>query len=116
VKIQRGEIIRVQLDPAEGSEQAGERPAIVLSPDIINQHSPVIIIAAITSKKVDKIYPFEVLLEPPEGGLVEKSKALLLHLRSVDKKRILGKYGTLSENSLAKIEEALKIAVGLKKI
>lgn len=82
-KVSRGDVIRVRLDPVEGSEQAGERPAVVISPDIINQYSPVVIVAAITSKKTDKIYPFEVLINPPEGGLTEKSKVLLLHIRSI---------------------------------
>lgn len=114
MKIKRGDIVRVRLDPVKGSEQAGERPAVVISPDIINDHSPVIIIAAITSKKIENIYPFEVLVDPPEGGLVKKSKALLLHVRSIDKRRIAGKYGNASEVLMEKIDEALKIAVGLK--
>ena len=69
MRIKRGDIVRIRLDPVEGSEQAGERPAVVISPDIINQHSPVIIVAAITSKKTDKIYPFEVLIHQPDGIL-----------------------------------------------
>ena len=69
MRIKRGDIVRIRLDPVEGSEQAGERPAVVISLDIINQHSPVIIVAAITSKKTDKIYPFEVLIHQPDGIL-----------------------------------------------
>jgi len=114
VKVSRGDVIRVRLDPVEGSEQAGERPAIVISPDIINQYSPVVIVAAITSKKTEKIYPFEVLINPPEGGLTKKSKVLLLHIRSIDKRRIVGSYGKLSENVMKEIDEALRIATGLK--
>jgi len=48
--------------------------------------------------------------------LTKKSKVLLLHIRSIDKRRILGAYGSLSEVTLKKIDEALKIAVGLKAI
>lgn len=53
----RGDVVRVRLDPIEGSEQGGERPALVLSPDLINEHSPVVLIAAITSQKTDRVYP-----------------------------------------------------------
>ncbi len=116
MKIKRGDIVLVRLDPTEGSEQRGERPSVVLSPDIINENSPVVIVAAITSKKIDKIYPFEVFLEPSECSLKEKSKALLLHIRSIDKKRILKKYGTLSVATMEKINEALSIAIGLKEL
>jgi mRNA interferase MazF len=83
----RGDIVRVRLDPVEGSEQAGERPALVISPDVINEHSPVILIAALTSQKTERVYPFEVLVEPPEGGLRRRSKVLLMQLRAVDKRR-----------------------------
>ncbi len=64
----RGEIVRVRLDPVEGSAQGGTRPALVLSPDVINEHCPVVLIASITGKKTERVYPFEVLIEPPAGG------------------------------------------------
>lgn len=112
----RGDIVRVRLDPVEGSEQAGERPALVISPDMINQYSPVILIAAITSQKTERVYPFEVLLEPGEGGLTLRSKVLLMHLRSVDKRRLLGGYGSVSDATMNRVEEALKIATGLTEI
>ncbi|MCL6641909.1 MAG: type II toxin-antitoxin system PemK/MazF family toxin [Candidatus Bipolaricaulota bacterium] len=41
--LRRGDIVRLQLSPIVGSEQAGERPALVISPDVINEHSPVIL-------------------------------------------------------------------------
>ena len=112
----RGDIVQVRLSLVEGSEQAGERPALVLSPDLINEHSPVILVAAITSKKVDRIYPFEVEVHPPEGGLTLRSKILLMHIRSVDKRRLMGYYGHVTHQTMSKVEEALKIATGLMPI
>lgn len=109
----RGDVVRVRLDPVEGSEQAGERPALVVSPDVINSHCPVILIASITSQKTEKVYPYEVLIEPPEGGLKKRSKVLLMHVRSVDKKRLTGRYGTVTEETMGRVEEALKVATGL---
>ena len=109
----RGEVVRVRLDPVVGSEQAGERPALVVSPDLINEQSPIILIAAITSQKTQRVYPFEVLIEAPEGGLRLRSKVMLMHLRSVDKKRLSGRYGAVTDETMARVEEALKIATGL---
>jgi mRNA interferase MazF len=114
--LRRGEVVRVRLDPTEGSEQAGSRPALVLSPDLINENSPVVLIAAITSKKTDRVYPFEALLAPPEGGLSERSKVLLMQLRSVDKRRLSEILGSVSPSAMARVEEALKIATGLTKV
>jgi mRNA interferase MazF len=106
-------VVRVRLDPVEGSEQSGERPALVLSPDIINQHCPVILVASLTSQKTSRVYPYEVLVEPPEGGLKLRSKVLLMDLRSIDKRRLTGRYGAVSEDTLRRVEEALKVATGL---
>jgi mRNA interferase MazF len=57
---ERGDIIRLQLDPPTGSEQSGYRPAIVISPSIYNHISKLILICPITSRK--KGWPFEVEL------------------------------------------------------
>lgn len=111
--IRRGSVVRVRLDPVEGSEQAGERPALVLSPDLINEHSPVIVVAAITSKKTEKVYPFETLIEAPDGGLSVRSKVCLMQIRSIDQRRVLGIYGAISQPTMKRVEEALKIATGL---
>lgn len=115
-KLSRGDIVKVRLDPTEGLEQGGERPALVISPDVINEHSPVVLIASITSKKTDRVYPFETLIEPPEGGLTERSKVLLMQMRSVDKRRLTGYYGKVTEETMRRVEQALKIATGLTPI
>jgi mRNA interferase MazF len=49
----------VRLDPVVGSEQAGDRPALIISPDLINQHSPVVLLAALTSQKTDRVFPLK---------------------------------------------------------
>jgi mRNA interferase MazF len=114
--LRRGEIVRVRLNPVEGSEQSGDRPAIVISPDLINLHSPVILVAPITSRKTGKVYPFEALVEPPDGGLSQTSKVLLTQLRAVDKQRISGRYGPVSDTVMERVESALRIAVGLTRL
>lgn len=88
---------------------------LVISPYYINLHSPVILIASITSRKTDRVYAFEALLEPPEGGLTEVSKVSLMQLRAIDKRRILAYYGLVSQETMVCVEEALKVATGLIK-
>ena len=68
--------MRVRLDPAEGSEQSGDRRGLVVSPDLINEHSPMVLVAAITSKKTERVFPFEALIAGGEGGLPQLSKVL----------------------------------------
>lgn len=109
----RGDIVRVRLDPVIGSEQAGERPALVVSPDFINARGPIVLVAAITSQKTERVYPFEVLLEPPVGGLRLRSKVMLMHLRSIDKRRIVGSYGPIDASTQTLVDEAIRVATGL---
>ena len=73
-------------------------------------------VAAITSKRLDLILPIEVMIEASEGGLKSDSKALLLQTRCIDKSRIIGSYGSLTVQTMEKIDKALAIATGLLKI
>ncbi len=84
----RGEVYWVQLDPTIGTEIAKTRPAVIISNDIGNEYSARVIVAAVTSQHLDRIYPFEVLVEAGEGGLAQRSKVLLDQIRSVDKRRL----------------------------
>jgi len=59
VSINRGDIFLVNFDPTVGAEAKKTRPAVVVSNDINNAHSPIISIAPITSN-VTKVYSFEV--------------------------------------------------------
>ena len=68
--------------------------------------------AGITTKKVDRVYPFEVLIDH-EGGLSERSKAMLMQLRSIDRRRIQDRYGRLSDSTMTAVDGAVRIATGL---
>lgn len=57
---ERGDIIQLELNPRIGSEQAGYRPAIIISPSAYNQISKIVLVCPITSRK--KGWPFEVEL------------------------------------------------------
>ncbi len=51
-EIRRGDLYYAELDPIVGSEQAGTRPVLVVSNDVGNQYSPVIVIVPITSRRI----------------------------------------------------------------
>lgn len=63
----RGDVVWLQFNPQAGHEQAGKRPAIVLSPNEYNQKTGLALFCPITNKV--KGYPFEVKL--PDGFPVE---------------------------------------------
>jgi mRNA interferase MazF len=111
-KIRRGDIFTVDLEPVKGSEQGKTRPGLIIQNDIGNQYSPVVIVAAITSGEQAK-FDINVEVKSPEGGLTNNSIILLNQIRTVDKSS-LGKYwGRLSPITMAKVDEAIRISLGL---
>ena len=56
VKIKRGDIILVNLNPGKGSEQTGVRPCLIIQNDTGNEYSPTTIITAITSKAIYGVF------------------------------------------------------------
>ncbi len=104
--MKRGEVWLVHLDPVVGSEIGKSRPAVVVQNDLANQSSPTVTVVPL-STKVDRIYPFQVLLAAGEGGLPRASKALCEQIRSVSRQRLQRCLGTLSAERLAEIRVAL---------
>ena len=112
----RGDIVRVRLDPTEGSEQGGVRQAVVLSPDLINANSPVILVAPLSSKKMDRLFPFEALLMPHTGGLPMISKAMLMQMRLIDRRCVVSSIGKASPSVIQQIDKAIQIAAELQRL
>jgi mRNA interferase MazF len=104
----RGEIYWVNLDPTIGRETKKTRPALVVSNDIGNEMSNIIMIAPITSK-VKSIYPFEVkiLLDNRPG------KIMLNQCRAVDKSRLIDKIDIVDQETMKSVEDALKVVFAL---
>lgn len=111
--VRRGDIFYADLNPVVGSEQGGIRPVLVVQNDIGNKYSPTVIIAAITSQ-IDKAkLPTHVELKSADYGLEKDSVILLEQLRTLDKRRLKEKITILDQDIMGKIDEALKISLGL---
>jgi mRNA interferase MazF len=108
----RGEIYLVSFNFTIGAEIQKTRPATILQNDIANEYSPITIVAAITSQFEDKLYPTEVLIQPPEGGLTINSVVLLNQIRSIDKKRLVKRLGKLTDETMMLIDRAIQISLG----
>jgi mRNA interferase MazF len=110
---QRGEVYWANLDPAIGSEIAKRRPALIISNNIGNQYADRVIVAPISSGSLGKIYPFEVLLQPDEGGLAKQSKILLDQIRTLDKSRLGQPIGTLTTERMEEVNRAIRISLAV---
>jgi mRNA interferase MazF len=113
VKLGRGAVVVVELDPSVGHEQHGVRPCVVVSdPEVISdQRYPVVCVVPVTGVPGEGLlYPS---LAPGESGLAKASFALIDHLRSIDKRRIRRVFGELAREEIAAIDEGLAVFLGL---
>lgn len=112
--IKRGSIFFADLNPVQGSEQGGYRPVLIIQNNIGNAYSPTVIIAPITSRIKTKL-PTHVRLKEMKG-LEKHSVVLLEQIRTLDKKRLDERIGYLNLYEMRKVDEALRVSVGMKKL
>ena len=112
--MRRGEIYHANLNPVFGSEQGGYRPVLIIQNNRGNQHSPTVIVAAITSQPKTKL-PTHV---PINGirGLEKESFVLLEQIRTVDKRRLDDYVGRLNRDQMNRVEKALRTSMEIKKL
>ena len=109
--MKRGEVYDARLDPVEGSEQRGSRPVVVVSRDAIHDSSPVVSAAPCTTyREGRRIYPSQVLVKSPEGGLDADSVILGEQVRFLTRSGCCAGVGSLRPRQLARLNEALRIA------
>ena len=114
----RWDLFWADLDPAVGSEQAGERrPVLVLSNDGVNASFDVVTVLPATRRegKRRKVYPFEVLL--PAGAITAAHESIVMpqQIRTISKRRLLEKIGRLSDpDHQAEIENRVLEHLGIQ--
>ena len=113
MEVKRGFIFYADLSPVVGSEQGGFRPVLVVQNNVGNKYSPTVIIAAITSHIEKAKLPTHVELSAGEHGLEKDSVILLEQIRTIDKQRLQQKITEMDENIMSKVDEAIKISLGL---
>ena len=96
---ERGDVVWLDFDPQTGREQAGRRPAIVLSPREYNRRSGLALLCPVTSRI--KNYPFEVRL--PDAFDV-RGVVLCDQIKSLDwAARKLARHAQLDQNTMAQV-------------
>ena len=113
MQIHRGDIYYADLSPVVGSEQGGVRPVLIVQNDVGNRFSPTVIAAAITSRQDKAKLPTHISLNAAGSGLSKDSIVLLEQVRTLDKHRLKEKMGSLDENSMGRVDQALSISFGL---
>ncbi|MEH1965130.1 type II toxin-antitoxin system PemK/MazF family toxin [Nostoc sp.] len=111
--MKRGDIYYANLSPVMGSEMGKRRPVLIVSNNISNSAATTVTILPLTSN-VNRVYPFEVLLNPEVSGLTKPSKVQAQQVRTISKQRITSEVlGSLNADLMVLIDAALKMHLGL---
>ena len=108
----RGEVWDVDLDPVRGREQAGRRPAMIVSVDPFNE-GPADLVVVIPITRTERRVRWHVRVDPPEGGLLSASFLKCEDVRSVSRSRLAKRRGRISTASQDAVDDRLRILLGL---
>lgn len=107
----RGSVYLIQFDPAVGREIRKTRPAVVISNDHMNELAATVLVMPITGGH--HAYYHWIPLDPPEGGLTKRSNIVTEQIKSVDRRRLLRRLGSLRRGTMDQIEQAIRDHCGL---
>ena len=113
MRLERGTVVLVDLDPNVGHGQKSVRPCVVVSDPMVatDQRYPLVGVVSLTGPEGrGALYP---KLPASAGGLRKDSWALTDQLRSIDKRRIVAAYRVLDPASIEAIDEGLRLFLGL---
>ena len=110
----RGEIWWMDFDPIRGHEQAGKRPALIVSTNSFNR-GPRELVWAIPLTRTGRRYRFHVPVSPTESGLPAVSHIMCEQLRSVSIDRLLDNQpvGRVSRATMREVTEVLRVLLDI---
>jgi mRNA interferase MazF len=108
----RGEVWDLDFNPIQGHEQAGSRPALILSVDPFNA-GPAELVVVVPLTRTQRKIRWHVGVRPPEGGLTAQSFIQCENVRSVSKLRLKRRRGRVAPPTLDQVEDRIRILLGL---
>lgn len=109
-RILRGDIVWADLNPAKGHEQAGLRPALILSPEIFNDRSGTVIAMALTSQPQKAGFPLT--MEITSVSLPKPNLVKIGQIRTLSVERLGKRMGHVSDDEMSQIVEGLNEIIG----
>ncbi|MEE9150365.1 MAG: type II toxin-antitoxin system PemK/MazF family toxin [Thermoplasmata archaeon] len=112
--IRKGSVYWIDFSPGKGSEPVGRRPGLVVQNDVLNDSRlNTVIVLAITSTMKYGELPGNVVLRKGEANLPKRCVVNVTQIKSVDKRSLKEKIGTLSEKRMADVYEGMKLVMSI---
>ncbi len=109
-RILRGDVIWADLNPVKGHEQAGQRPVLILSPEVFNERSGTVIAMALTSQPQRASFPLT--MEIASVALPKATWVKISQIRTLSVERLGRRMGHVSDEEMAQIVEGLNEIIG----
>lgn len=110
----RGEIWDVNWSPGRGAEQQGTRPALIIQNDRGNASSSYPLTVVASMSRTERELPLHVRISPSaENGLTDYTDVKCEQVMTIEKSRLLRRRGSISNEELARVDNALKLSLNL---
>ncbi len=109
-RILRGDIVWADLNPVKGHEQAGQRPVLIISPEIFNKRSGTVIAMALTRQPQRAGFPLT--MEVSSVALPKPAWVKISQIRTLSVERLGKRLGHVSEDEMSQIVEGLNEIIG----
>ena len=111
--VERGSVVTVRFDPAEGSEIRKTRPAVVVSNDVACRFDAVVQVVPLTRLPERRLRPYESRVDSTGSGVAKPSRLVANQVRTVSRRRIGDVLGRLSDGEEQALDRALRIQLAL---
>ncbi len=110
-----GDIYWVEFPAANGHEQTGRRPAIVLQDESVTGSLPVVLVVPLTANlKAERFVGALRIPSSTENGLTQDSIAMVFQLRAIDRQRLQTQIGRIGDPAISSVFSALDNLMGRK--
>jgi mRNA interferase MazF len=111
--VDRGDVWIANLNPTQGSEQAGIRPVLIFQNSAINAYTTTVVAIPLTTNLRCASLPSSVRLRQGEAGLAKDSVVLCHQVQVIDKARLQPKLGAVTDQTIAAVEGAILFTLGI---
>lgn len=113
LRLERGTVVRVRFDPAEGREIKKTRPAVIVSNKAACRFDAVVQVVPVTRLPKRALRPYESAVESAASGLARPSRLVANQVRKISKRRLTQVLGRIVPEEEAALDRALRIQLAL---